>query len=441
MCDTFVAPPSITATGNLIFGKNSDREPNEAQAIIRLPKLATTSNKLRCTFIEIPQVKETNEVILSKPFQMWGAEMGVNEHGLVIGNEALFTKVSFNKRNEGLTGMDLLRLALERCKTATHALETITELLAEYGQDACGGYENRNFFYHNGFLIADAQEAWVLETAGKAWAAEKVRGFRSISNGISIGSEYDLSSKNLVTFAQQKSWIKRGETFNFAKHYSEPIKTRFSACKIRQALTTELGKQYGKLTAAEAMAILSTHDQAFNAFEPHKTTTASVCMHHTGLLNPSQTTGSMVAEIRSKSPSTVWLIGTSSPCLSVFKPVFVGGKFLTDFPLPTAHADASLWWQAERLHRLANWNYAAIQAIMKEERLVLQQELLEKEAMRVRNQASLVALDEFSGEAFARHSNELQRWLAKTEAAHIKADFFDPLYKLYWQRLNRRVRV
>ena len=36
MCDTFIALPSATKNNSLIFGKNSDREPNEAQAIVRL---------------------------------------------------------------------------------------------------------------------------------------------------------------------------------------------------------------------------------------------------------------------------------------------------------------------------------------------------------------------------------------------------------------------
>ena len=84
----------------------------EAQAITHVPRKQPESKELTCTFITIPQVRETSEVILSRPFQMWGAEMGVNEFGVVIGNEAVFTNVKFDKSDLGLTGMDLLRLGL-----------------------------------------------------------------------------------------------------------------------------------------------------------------------------------------------------------------------------------------------------------------------------------------------------------------------------------------
>ncbi|RLE94467.1 MAG: hypothetical protein DRN04_03505 [Thermoprotei archaeon] len=60
-----------------------------------------------------------------------GAEMGVNEYGLAIGNEAVFTKEPYSKT--GLTGMNMLRLALECCKTAEEALNFIIGLLEKYG--------------------------------------------------------------------------------------------------------------------------------------------------------------------------------------------------------------------------------------------------------------------------------------------------------------------
>ena len=86
--------------------------------------------------MSIPQVSETLSVILSKPAWMWGAEMGANEVGVVIGNEAVWSRLSdddFDLRPR-LLGMDLLRLGLERGNTAEEALETIIKLLEEFGQ-------------------------------------------------------------------------------------------------------------------------------------------------------------------------------------------------------------------------------------------------------------------------------------------------------------------
>ena len=41
---------------------------------------------------------------------MWGAEMGANEHGVCIGNEAVSTKLESDEDlKEKLLGMDLVR--------------------------------------------------------------------------------------------------------------------------------------------------------------------------------------------------------------------------------------------------------------------------------------------------------------------------------------------
>ncbi len=108
MCDTFVALKNATADGSVIFGKNSDRDPNEAQELVLIPHAVhPEGSEVQCTYISIPQVRETHAVLLSKPFWIWGAEMGANEHGVVIGNEAVFTKVPYDKE-PGLIGMDFL---------------------------------------------------------------------------------------------------------------------------------------------------------------------------------------------------------------------------------------------------------------------------------------------------------------------------------------------
>ncbi len=445
MCDTFVALPDHTASGNLIFGKNSDREPNEAQAIARMPGGPTSGGSLACTFIEIPQVANVNEVILSKPFQMWGAEMGVNEHGVVIGNEAVFTKIKMAKANTGLTGMDLVRLALERCDTAKNALLTLIELLEQYGQNACGGYRNKKFYYHNSFLIADARSAWVLETADRHWVAERVYGFRSISNGLTIESDYDLISLDAIDVAVRNGWAKSRSQFAFRQAYSDWLYTRASSCHRRQQRSTELGQELERqFDLQAAMKILCTHDCDHASFSPSKSTSASICMHATGMTNPSQTNGSMVAEIRSNGPPTVWLTGTSMPCLSVYFPVFFGQTDSIGNPCnqsfwntPTAHSDQSFWWRAERLHRQVCRNYESNAQPFHQAQREMQTQFLKAEQQLVESQASQEKRLEFSADAIDR----LREFIAvKSEESATSADGKSGyLYRYYWKRLNRQV--
>ena len=440
MCDTFIALPSITKNKTIIFGKNSDRESNEAQAIVRFPKRKNTEKTVKCTFIEIPQVPDSYEVILSKPFQMWGAEMGVNEFGVTIGNEAIFTKVKINKSNNGLTGMDLLRLALERSRTATEALNCITDLLKTYGQDACGGYENKDFFYHNSFIVADKEEAWILETAGREWIAKKVKDYGSISNGLTIGEDYDLISENAISFAQEKGWHKMGN-FNFQKSYSDPLMSWASGCKIRQKTTAD-GTNQQDFTVKSALDLLSSHHLIDKDFAPHKASTSDVCMHATSLLNPSHTVGSMIVEIRKDKPVTTWLTGTSNPCISIYKPFFFGenGVLNNNFPSPEATFDRkTLWWIAERLHRLGNLNYAKLKEIINPERTTLQDEFLQEEQRLMAENADIETLQNFSKNSFQTAFKILIDWNNKAAKIAWRPMSWNPFYYFSKRRLNGKV--
>ncbi|NWR26219.1 SCRN2 protein, partial [Emberiza fucata] len=67
------------------------------------------------------------------------------------------------------------RLALERGSSAREGLEVITALLERHGQGGSCKEEPVPFVYHNTFLLADRSEAWLLETAGRYWAAQRIR--------------------------------------------------------------------------------------------------------------------------------------------------------------------------------------------------------------------------------------------------------------------------
>lgn len=421
MCDTLVIPLSHTARGKMIFAKNSDREPNEAQVVVHFPRTKTSATKIKCTYIKISQVPETFEVILSKPFWMWGAEMGVNEHGVAIGNEAVFTKISFDKSNNGLTGMDLLRLALEGASTAKSALETMISLLEQYGQDACGGFENKNFYYHNSFLIADPTEAWVLETAGKHWVAEKTNGPRTISNGLTIGENYDLISKEAIDYAYKKGWIKKGGPFHLAQAFTSKFMSWASGCTVRQTITSQSSTK-AKFSVLEGIKILSSHSNSKN-FTPHKSSTNDVCMHATGLTCPNQTTSSMVAELQRNGQSKVWATGTSNPCLSLFKPMYFGNPSEQD----SFMSDENFWRKAECFHRLASKDYTAIKKFCKDHIQSKQQEFMDGGY-----NSSISA-----HQAFEFHRTKIEEGIR--EFGKLKNKNFAPLYSMYWARQNARM--
>ncbi|VCY59144.1 hypothetical protein BANRA_04908 [Pseudomonas aeruginosa] len=155
MCDTLI----LRHQGQTWFAKNSDREPAEPQRLLRLPAVRNDPEaRLRTTYLDIPQVARRHALVISQPSWIWGAEMGVNEHGVAIGNEAVFTRLT-RQRGAALLGMDLLRLGLERGASAREALEVITGLLQRYGQGGPAGYRDKRLRYDNSFLIADPGEA------------------------------------------------------------------------------------------------------------------------------------------------------------------------------------------------------------------------------------------------------------------------------------------
>ncbi len=191
MCDTLVALGNSTKDSSVIFGKNSDRPNDEVQLITYNPRTTYSKSEiLKCTHISIPQASETYAVLLSQPWWMWGAEMGANEFGVVIGNEAVHTHEPL--KEIGLLGMDLLRLGLERGNSARKSLDIITSLLEKFGQGGGCAYNDPSWVYHNSFIIADPNEAYVLETADNWWIVEKVKNVRSISNSLSIRGKGDI---------------------------------------------------------------------------------------------------------------------------------------------------------------------------------------------------------------------------------------------------------
>lgn len=437
MCDTFIYVPPLK-TASVIFGKNSDREPNEAQQIVCFPAKVRTETTVKATFIEVEHPKEICEVILSKPFQMWGAEMGCNEFGVCIGNEAVFTRMPFDRKNPGLTGMDLLRLSLEISKTAKEGLDNIIHYLEKYGQDACGGYRDENFYYHNSFILADKNEGYVLETAGRHWVYEKVNGYRAISNGLSIEENFDGISKDAIAFARKKGWTKKNESFSFRKSYSQWLMPKLAACEFRRSNSEQKGKSFPNFAIENAFQILRSHGEHQENFSPEHGNTKSICMHASGLFTPHQSVGSMVVELRKDKPTTVWMTGTSAPCLSLYKPFYFGNDILeeSNFASPTATYGKSYWWEWEKLHRNILKNYAESISFIQYKQQELEKLWIKQDKILTEENWNLINAKQVSLKAL-KDSMEVRDYLL-SKTYQNESGF---AYKQFWKRQNKKVNL
>lgn len=357
MCDTLV----LREQGRTWLAKNSDREAAEPQRLVRLAAVrGDSARQVRTTYIDVAQQADRHAVILSQPSWLWGAEMGVNEHGLAIGNEAVFTRLTARK-GEALLGMDLLRLGLERAQGAREGIAVITKLLERYGQAGAGGYRDKHFRYDSSFLLADPNEAWVLETAGTLWAAKKVERW-AISNALSLGHEFDLSSADLPGQARRLGcWNGQGD-FHFARAFDTRLLPWIGGAHRRQAINQAFLASCPAVAGwAELVSALRSHGRHQDDFEHHDN--RQVCMHAGRFWRPSQTTASLIARLEADNVRMA-ATATSAPCMSLFQPLAFapesGGDLLWDGiqPLPQ-----SRWWRFESVHRRALGDAAFRQAL------------------------------------------------------------------------------
>ncbi len=434
MCDTLVSLPRATARGGLLFAKNSDRERNEAQVLEISPaRQSADPPPLKLTYLTIPDAPETFACLLSRPFWMWGAEMGANECGVVIGNEALHAKTPAQRRS-ALTGMDLLRLGLERADTAARAVEVIVELLERHGQGGNCGHLGR-FYYNNGFIIADPTEAYVLETAGRWWAVERVTAHRSLSNAYSIGRDAEAISPALLRHARAEGWTDAGGRFDVAARLIDEARDRVSfgrgRCARGQAL---LDARAPNLTAADMIAILRDHGDASD-WSPPNTRDRTICMHAAQGARRSQSVASMVSELRN-GRAVHWVTGTSAPCTSVFRPVFLEAGLPDHGPAPTDRHDAgSLWWEHERMHRAMLADFGPALAGFEAERDALEARFRDRVDAALAARADVTALRALSDLCWSEALAAERRWAAGLPAPRPDPDALP--HRRSWARLNQ----
>jgi len=395
MCDTLL----VNKTDSRFFLKNSDRAPNEPNLLEYVPRMEHKNKMVECTYISIPQVKETYACFLVKPSWMYGAEMGVNEYGVAIGNEAVFTKTKDKK--ETLIGMDYLRLALERSMSAKEAKDVIINLLKIYGQGGNCGYDHL-FYYNNSYLIADKKETYILETVGKDYVCHKATGSYNISNRLSIVNDYFESSK---------------EYKNFKKENSDFIFTFGSMSKNRECMGKTLIEKAESIK--DMIGVLSSHRISDIDI---KGDTGSICMHKNALGD--HTTGSMFLNLKQKNP-TIWVAGGMSPCQAVYKPYYLG--LTSSFVKNSDEERLNYYMDRMYLNRLV-LSGVVDKIEYKNKKESLQNYLIEKERDLRNENAPIEELYKFSEEADELEQDLVESYRDKIEEVKLNPDILSGIW-------------
>jgi len=333
MCDTL----AVIGPRGLLFGKNSDRPPDEPQVVARFPA-RPAGGTLRTQYLELPD-PGAFAFVGSRPSWLWGVEHGVNEHGVAIGNEKLYTTGRPKDRPPALLGMDLVRLGLERGRTADDAVEVMTGLIETHGQGG-SGERDTDSPYDSSFLVADATTGWIVETCDRTWAARPIGAGASVSNRISLGTDWTRASAD----------VGPGTDFQQYRHPGVPT----TIADHRLAATARcVARGAAALTGDDVIAALRDHGSGpwggpdsptavpppVDAGPDHRGVT--VCMHVVGMQN---TTASMVVEVpRGDRPAIRIRAALGNPCVSVYVPVAVDG------PVPEVLGDEAGWWRFARL--------------------------------------------------------------------------------------------
>jgi hypothetical protein len=351
----------------MVFAKNSDRPPGEVQVALPFARRGSACGTIRTQYLTIGDTG-AHATLLSRPTWLWGAEHGVNEHGVAIGNERVSTVHDAAAAPPALIGMDLVRLGLERARSADEAVDVMAALLQRCGQGGIADAAHHEA-YDSSFLVADPSGAFVLETAGSDFVAAPFPGGAAISNRIALGMGWTRASGGVAPGTDFGRFREPGEDTRYAD-------VRLAASRRFLGSTPP-----GCLTPAATAAHLRDHGTGPWGAPYTAPRTAplpvvpppervgddcsgvSVCMHVRGLC---VTAASMIAELPSGiaegAPLRAW-VAAGSPCTSIFVPVFPRSVAGPPPFVPPELSGEELWHAADALRQLVEDDPAALAGI------------------------------------------------------------------------------
>ena len=238
--------PAIFACTNLIVTKGASADgsvyiayTNDAEYIYHLYK-QEAMNHQPGTFLEYRREDGTIGKIPQVPHTFGIIGFHMNEHQVSIGETTFTGRLELWNHKAYLQYWDLMKLALERSKTAREAIKVITDLVEEFDYASEG----------ESFSIADKNEAWIMEMVGTGnggkgaiWVARRIPdGMICAHANRAVISTFPMDdpdncmySKNVISFAIEKGYYnpKTDGEFRFNDVYCPATPADLRYCSTR----------------------------------------------------------------------------------------------------------------------------------------------------------------------------------------------------------------
>ncbi len=316
--DMAVALGSATVDGNTLFAQNRSQAPSRLHRLrVEAGREHPLGDHVRIRQTTLPQVRRTQTVLGAQPHESWGYTHGVNDAAVAVGSGDLPTRLALPTPD--LASTDLVRLALERSRSAAQAVDLLIEWVERHGLG------------DTAFLVASPAEAFLVETAGRHFVVQEIERTRAAGDLCTIRQNWSRISRGLAGHAIEQSWWPAdGSKLDFA-----PAVGLDSTSGLRrwERATHMLDQQAGHIDVPFLRRLLADHYEGTpDESDPFAAVPGPVALCQHG--ESETTTASMVASLPAD-PERVPLAWCAfgPPCIGVYFPVFLAGE------LPSAFAD------------------------------------------------------------------------------------------------------
>lgn len=304
--DMIVALKEACANGNTLFGLNLHAPPTRRHSVVVSGgQLHEAGETVSIGERRLPQPKQTYSVVGLQPAGQWGFVHGVNEHRVAAGVTSWQSRITAAPGE--FDGIELVRLALERGKTAHLAAEALTDLLDRHGQKSDHIY-----------LIADSDEAFVLETCGRYWASLECGHSRVVTDAAMIRQDWQRLSPGLASHVIDQGWWQDdGSKIDLVRCVGENTESARNAQKRWGRASLILTQQHGAIDLHFLRRTLADHYHVSRDLLPAAKTT-------------SLASSFLVDLQRSELPVLVWL-AFGTPKTAVYFPICLAGELPAAF--------------------------------------------------------------------------------------------------------------